>query len=79
MGVVQSPAVYSNPFLTTRQDAKGALLEERYRLEAKAWMGWIPDVDNFGLHKYGKQSPCIHVLECVRKNAPNWCPMNQLE
>eukprot|EP00903_Cladosiphon_okamuranus_P013184 g12296.t2 len=53
VGVVESPAVYSNPFLTTRHDAKDALLEERYRLEAKAWMGWIPDVDNLGLHKIG--------------------------
>lgn len=54
MGVVPSPAVYSNPFMTTRHDAEGALREERHRLEAKAPMEWIPDVDNLGLHKYAE-------------------------
>lgn len=52
VGVVYSPAVYSNPFLTTRHDAEETLLEERHRLETKALVGWIPDVDNLGLHKY---------------------------
>lgn len=64
MGVVQSPALYSNPFLTSRQDAKDALLEERYRLNAKALMEWVPDEDNLGLHRYVlKTIPQLDTLE----------------
>ncbi|CAM9388702.1 unnamed protein product, partial [Ectocarpus sp. 4 AP-2014] len=53
VGVVQSPAVYSNAFLIARQDAENALREARYRLDAKASMDWVADTDILGLHRIG--------------------------
>ncbi|CAM9382860.1 unnamed protein product [Ectocarpus sp. 8 AP-2014] len=53
VGVVQSPAVYSNAFLIARQDAGSALREARHRLDAKASMDWVADTDILGLHRIG--------------------------
>lgn len=64
VGVLRSAVVYSNPFRVTRYDAEGALREQRYRLQAKASMEWIPDVDPRGLHRsvdvvgVGKSARC---------------------
>ncbi|CAN0050569.1 unnamed protein product [Ectocarpus sp. 12 AP-2014] len=53
VGVVQSPAVYSNAFLIARQDAGNALREARYHLDAKASLDWVADTDILGLHRIG--------------------------
>ncbi|CAN0382697.1 unnamed protein product [Ectocarpus sp. 12 AP-2014] len=53
VGVVQSPAVYSNAFLIARQDAENALRVARYHLDAKASLDWVADTDILGLHRIG--------------------------
>ncbi len=51
MGAVQSPVVYHNVFRKTRHDAKDALVEARYHLEAEAALEWVPDRETFDLHR----------------------------
>lgn len=55
VGVANSPAIYSNVHLSARHDAQDALMNERYRLEAKASSEWASDADDLGLHRWNDQ------------------------